>query len=185
LWAVLSVGAVLVGGLGLAVPESGSDEFQRHLAWAIFAGVALVVQLAPTAAPLFRWPTARAWSIGAVGVGGLVIYWLLLVLPSIESNHAFALTIGTAAAALGLWLTPGRPIGARPAPPWSGFSGAPVQNPPPPGPPRPGQPQPVQPQPGQPVPGQPVPVQFQPGQPLLGQPPLSQPPQAPGPSWPR
>jgi hypothetical protein len=174
LWAVLAACAVLVASLGLALPESGSDEFQRHLAWAIFACVALVVQLAPTVAPLLKLATDRAWTIGAVGVGGLVIYWLLLVLPSIESNHGFALTIGTAAAALGLWLTPGRPIGAlaRPAAPLApGHPGGPFPNPPTTGPHHPS----PQPGPAQPGPAQPGPAQPGPASPASARPPDSGP----------
>jgi hypothetical protein len=105
---VLSLIALVLVPLGLFVPEHDHQVWDDSEAWAVFALACAVVQLAPLLRSMFAWSAERAWVIGAVGAGGLLLYWVLLVLPSISANTSFALTAATAAACGGLWLAPGR-----------------------------------------------------------------------------
>jgi hypothetical protein len=105
---VFAVLALVAMPIGLFVPEHDRTIWQDSEAWGAFALVCAVLQLAPLARPTFGWTAERAWLAGAAGAGGLLLYWVLLVLPSIARNTAFALTVGTAAACVAVWLAPGR-----------------------------------------------------------------------------
>jgi hypothetical protein len=78
--------------------------------WTVFALVCAVVQLAPLLRSAFGWSPVLAWRIGAAGVGGLLLFWVLLVLPSIGQNTSFALTLGTLSACAALWMAPARQL---------------------------------------------------------------------------
>ncbi|WP_111765464.1 hypothetical protein [Nakamurella deserti] len=108
----LQLAALVLVPLGAGLPF-GEDFAAKALwstttTWAVFALLAAVVQLAPLAARLQQRAPAGAWRTGAVGVGALIAFWVLIVLPGISSGPNFVLTMGTFAAALGLWLSPGR-----------------------------------------------------------------------------
>jgi hypothetical protein len=104
----------LVGGvtalIGLFVPSGGATFWASAQFWSGFAAFCALVQLAPLARPVFGWPAGRAWSIGAAGVAGLLVFWVLIVLPVVASNSSFVMTAAVAAAAGGSWLAPGRRI---------------------------------------------------------------------------
>jgi hypothetical protein len=104
----------LLGGvtalIGLFVPFDGATFWASAQLWSGFAAFCALVQLAPLVRPVFGWPAGRAWSIGAAGVGGLLVFWLLIVLPVVASNSSFVVTAAVAAAAGGSWLAPGRRI---------------------------------------------------------------------------
>ena len=95
--------------VGLLVPERGVKFWDGTEAWSVLALLCALIQLAPLLASTFSWSPPQAWRIAAVGVGGLALFWVLLVLPGVGRNTSFALTVGTAAAAAALWLAPGRP----------------------------------------------------------------------------
>ncbi len=111
---VLQAAALVLIPLGAALPfgDSFADKalWATTTTWAVFAFLAAVVQLAPLAARLQQRPADGAWRVGAVGVAALVVFWVLIVLPGISSGQNFVLTMGTFAAALGLWLSPGRQL---------------------------------------------------------------------------
>lgn len=108
-WALPPVLAVVATVLSLTIKESKHNAFDDHIAWAIFAIVSVAALLAPVIGALMSARAATTWRIAALGTAGITAYWLLLALPSVESNQGFGLTVGTAAAGLGLWLAPGRP----------------------------------------------------------------------------
>jgi hypothetical protein len=95
--------------IGILVPERGATVWEGAEAWSVFAILCALLQLAPLLAGTFGWSPQQGWRIGAVGVAGLVLFWVLLVLPAIGRNTSFAITIGTFAAVAALWLTPARP----------------------------------------------------------------------------
>jgi len=69
-----------------------------------------VVFAAAGARLVFGWPARRAWSVGAAGVAGLLLFWVLIVLPVVSSDSSFVVTAAVMAAAGGSWLAPGRRI---------------------------------------------------------------------------
>jgi hypothetical protein len=105
--ALLAAGTALAG---LFVPLGGPTFWASAQFWSGFAAFCALLQLAPLARPVFGWPAARAWAVGAVGVAGLLLFWVLVVLPVVSSNSSFMVTAAVMAAAGGVWLAPGRRI---------------------------------------------------------------------------
>ena len=105
--ALLAAGTALAG---LFVPYDGATFWTSAPFWSGFAAFCALLQLAPLARPVFGWPATRAWSIGAAGVAGLLLFWILIVLPVVSSNSSFVVTAAVMAAAGGAWLAPGRRI---------------------------------------------------------------------------
>jgi hypothetical protein len=95
---------------GLSVNENGGRGWTDVTAWAIFAAAAAVVQMAPLVGRGFGLDAATSWTAGAVATAALVAYWVIIVLPSVSTNVGFALTMGTTAAVIGSWLSPGRQL---------------------------------------------------------------------------
>jgi hypothetical protein len=95
---------------GLFVPYNGATFWASAQFWSGFAAFCALLQLAPLARPVFGWPATRAWSVGAAGVAGLLLFWVLIVLPVVSSNSSFVVTVAVMAAAGGAWLAPGRRI---------------------------------------------------------------------------
>jgi len=112
---VIAAGALaLLGGAaalaGLFVPYDGPTFWASAQFWSGFAAFCALVQLAPLARPVFGWSAGRAWSIEAAGVAGLLLFWVLIVLPVVATNSSFVVTAAVGAAAGGAWLAPGRRI---------------------------------------------------------------------------
>ena len=114
--AIAAGGLAVAGGaatmIGLFVPYDGATFWDTAQFWSGFAALCAVVQLAPLTRPVFGWPAGRAWAIGAAGVAGLLLFWVLIVLPEVSSNSSFVLTAAVVAVAGGSWLAPGRRIWA-------------------------------------------------------------------------
>jgi hypothetical protein len=100
--------ALIIGGL--SITENGVRGWSDVTAWAFFAATAAVVQAAPLVGSAFGVDTATSWLVGAVAAASLVLYWVLIVLPSVSTNVGFAQTMGVAAAVIGSWLSPGRQL---------------------------------------------------------------------------
>jgi hypothetical protein len=107
-WGWLALLAVVAVLLGLLVDEDGANLWDASEAWSIFAIACSIAVLAPLLRKTLKWTDERAWIVAALGAGGLVLYWLLLVLPAIARNTSFAITAGVAAAVGAVWLAPGR-----------------------------------------------------------------------------
>ena len=103
---VALLAGVVLTALGLSIPFDSSCLWATSLAWAIFGILAALV----AAAPLLTTSTGRApstmWTVGAVGAGGLLLFWVLVALPGVTSNQGFVLTLATACALGGVWLSP-------------------------------------------------------------------------------
>ena len=115
--AVLGAVAVLLLELGLVMHQAGTTLWARVPLWAAFATVAAVVGLVSVvglrAAPAVR---DRAWAIGAGGLTGTAVFWVLVVLPGADTDRGFVLTAALACLGGCLWLTAGRSRTARPEP---------------------------------------------------------------------
>lgn len=104
---LLHVVAVLLVILGISLEVDSTDNlWSSSAAWAGFATVAALAQ----AVALLGKETfgGQAWTIGAAGAAGLLLFWTLLMLPMISTNMAFMVTLGTAAAAVAVALSPDR-----------------------------------------------------------------------------
>lgn len=99
---------VLVLGLtvlGLAVEENDSRAYSTYTTWAVFATVMAAVHLLPL---VWKGEPRRVWDVVAVATGGLVFYWVAIVLPFIGNGTSFALTLAVALAVAHCWVLPGR-----------------------------------------------------------------------------
>jgi hypothetical protein len=114
---VLALLGGVTAAIGLFVPYEGATFWTTAQFWTGFAALCALVQLAPLARPVFGWPARRAWSIGAAGVAGLLLFWLLIVLPVVSANSSFVVTAAVGAAAAGAWLGRRPPVTSRERPP--------------------------------------------------------------------
>lgn len=101
--------ALIVIVIGISVEMDGMDVlWSESWTWASFATVMAVAQ---GAALLPRTTVGGlGWTIGAVGAGGLLLFWTLLMLPMISTNMAFMVTVGTACAAAAVMMSPDRKV---------------------------------------------------------------------------
>ena len=106
---ILQIVAAVLTVVSLVLSPDGAESwYESTTAWSIFATVAAIVQLAPTAGKSIGWSAERSWTIGAVGAGGLFAWWVLIALPAVSSDQGFTATMAVAAAIIGSWLSPGR-----------------------------------------------------------------------------
>jgi hypothetical protein len=113
---LLALLAGVTAATGLFVPYDGATFWVTAQFWTGFAAFCALVQLAPLARPAFGWPARRAWSIGAAGVAGLLLFWVLIVLPVVSANSSFVVTAAVGAAAAGAWLGRRPPVTSRERP---------------------------------------------------------------------
>lgn len=100
---------LIVLGISLDLDDRGAGALWSDT-WT-WAGFATLMALAQIAALLPRSAASGGgWTIGAVGAGGLLLFWTLLMLPMINSNMAFLVTLGTACAVAGVLLSPDRRV---------------------------------------------------------------------------
>jgi hypothetical protein len=112
--AALGLVALLLLELGLLVHQAGTTLWGRVPLWSSFATVAAVVGLAAVAGVRAAAPVRdRAWAIGAGGLSGLAVFWLLVVLPTADTDRGFVLTAALACLGASLWLTTGTGRPAR------------------------------------------------------------------------
>ncbi|MCW2583095.1 MAG: hypothetical protein JWQ53_1885 [Klenkia sp.] len=104
---VLGVLGLVVLQLGLALSSGPTSLWSAVPTWSAFATVAALVALVPYV-PGGGLSRRQAWRVGAAGVGGLAVFWVLVALPLVASDQGFLLTAALGLAAGGLWLTPGR-----------------------------------------------------------------------------
>lgn len=104
---VLGVLALVVLELGLALSFGLTSLWSAVPTWSAFATVAALVALVPFV-PGGGLSRRQAWRVGAAGVGGLALFWVLVVLPLVASDQGFLLTAALGLAGAALWLTPGR-----------------------------------------------------------------------------
>jgi hypothetical protein len=100
--------ALLATPLGLSLPFDSTSMWVTATAWAAFAMLAAIVQAVPVFKSSASPTTARDWTVGAVGAGCLLLFWVLVALPDVGSNTGFTLTVAAVAAAAGAAVAPGR-----------------------------------------------------------------------------
>lgn len=100
--------ALVATPLGLSLPFDSTSMWATMTAWAAFAMLAAIVQAVPMFRPAAGATTERDWTVGAVGAGCLLLFWVLVALPNVASNTGFTLTVAAVAAAAGAAVAPGR-----------------------------------------------------------------------------
>jgi len=87
--------AAVVLELGLLMHGGAASLWSRTPFWSAFASLAVVAGLAGVAARLAgNRPAARP--LAPAGLGGLAVFWLLVVLPTADTDRGFVLTAALA-----------------------------------------------------------------------------------------
>jgi hypothetical protein len=103
---LLAVASLALLELGLLVHEAGVRLWSSVPLWSGFASLAGLLGLAVLAD---REAThRRAWAVAAGGLAGLAVFWLLVVLPSADTDRGFLLTAALGCLGGAVWLTAGR-----------------------------------------------------------------------------
>jgi len=88
-----------------AVEENYERGYDEYTTWAVFATLMALVHLFPL---VWKRDPRRAWDVVAIATGGLVFYWVAIVLPFVGSGTSFAQTLAVALACGHCWVLPGR-----------------------------------------------------------------------------
>jgi hypothetical protein len=112
--ALLGLGLVVLSlvllELGLTLRFGGESYWSTVPLWSAFATVCAVLGLGAVASALplaTRLASGTGWRLAAGGLIGLAVFWLLVVLPVVDSDRGFVLTMALAALGGALW------VGAR------------------------------------------------------------------------
>jgi hypothetical protein len=79
--------------------------------WSAFATLAALLVFLPVTGPLLSRARLRldtAWRVAAGGLTGVAVFWVLVVLPAVDSDRGFVLTAALAALGTALWVAPAR-----------------------------------------------------------------------------
>ena len=103
--------SLLLLQLGLLVGLGEVPLWSSVTLWSVFATLATLLGALPFAGRLL--PAARlapdaAWKVAAAGLTGTAVFWVLVVLPRVDSDRGFVLTAALAALGAALWIAPGR-----------------------------------------------------------------------------
>jgi hypothetical protein len=103
----LALGVLVLGltVLALAVEENDSRGYDAQTTWAVFATVMAAAHLLPL---VWKAEARRVWDVVAIATGGLVFYWVAIVLPFVGNGVSFAQTLAVALAVAHCWVMPGR-----------------------------------------------------------------------------
>ncbi len=108
----LTVLALLLLELGLTLRGGDAESYwQRIPLWSAFATLCAVVGLVAFAAFFPAGNHERsgpAWKVAAAGLVGLAVFWLLVVLPVVDTDRGFVLTAALASLGGALWIGPRR-----------------------------------------------------------------------------
>ena len=104
--AVLGLLAVALLETGLLVHQGTENLWSRVPLWSAFGTVAAVAGLAAVAArlPGIRRLGRRAWAVGAGGLAGVAVFWLLVALPWADTDRGFLMTAALACLGGAVWL---------------------------------------------------------------------------------
>lgn len=105
----LAVLAFVLLELGLAIRFGTQSYWSAVPLWSAFATLCAavgVVALAASAAGRAR--PATLWRVGAGGLVGLAVFWVLVVLSVVATDRGFLLTAALGALGAALWAGPGR-----------------------------------------------------------------------------
>lgn len=104
---LVAVAGVVLGLVLSADTAAGSVSFwdQMGWTWAVLGIVAAVTTLLPVVGKALGLSSTQIVSILTVAAGVLGLWWVLFILPYINSNRAFLATVGVLAAAGAAWVS--------------------------------------------------------------------------------
>jgi hypothetical protein len=102
----LAVLSLVLLELGLTLDFGLESMWEVVPLWSAFATVAVLVGLVAllAASKGGRAHPGQAWAVGAAGLFGLAAFWLLVVLPSADSDRGFLLTAALGCLGAALWV---------------------------------------------------------------------------------
>ncbi|WP_100501751.1 hypothetical protein [Geodermatophilus chilensis] len=106
--------ALLLLQLGLGLGFGEAPLWSTVTLWSVFATLATLVGALPFAGrvvPAARQHPDAAWKAAAGGLTGVAVFWVLVVLPRVDSDRGFVLTAALAALGAALWIAPSRSRG--------------------------------------------------------------------------
>jgi hypothetical protein len=106
--------ALLLLQLGLGLGFGEAPLWSTVTLWSVFATLAVLVGALPftgRVVPAARQHPDAVWKAAAAGLTGLAVFWVLVVLPHVDSDRGFVLTAALAALGAALWIAPGRSRG--------------------------------------------------------------------------
>jgi hypothetical protein len=93
--------------LGLALDFDSVSLWEVIPLWSAFATAAVLIGLVAllvASSPGGRARAGLAWRVGAAGLIGLAVFWLLVVLPGADSDRGFLLTAAVGCLGAALWV---------------------------------------------------------------------------------
>lgn len=96
-------------GLGLGFGEA--PLWSAVTLWSVFTTLATLLGALPFAGrvvPAARQHPDAVWKAAAGGLTGVAVFWVLVVLPNVDSDRGFVLTAAMAAFGAALWIASGR-----------------------------------------------------------------------------
>ena len=103
--------SLLLLQIGLAVGFGEVSLWSAVTLWSVFATLGALLGALPYAGrfvPAARLRAEAAWKVAAGGLTGVAVFWVLVVLPRVDSDRGFVLTAALAALGAALWVAPGR-----------------------------------------------------------------------------
>ena len=103
--------SVLLLQLGLAVGFDDGSFWSLIPLWSTFATLATglgVLAFVPRVLGGTRLRPGAAWKVAAAGLSGLAVFWVLVVLPRVDTDRGFVLTAALACLGTALWIAPSR-----------------------------------------------------------------------------
>jgi hypothetical protein len=100
--------------LGLTLGFGEASLWSAVTLWSVFATLAVLLGALPFAGrflPAARLRPDTAWKVAAGGLTGLAVFWVLVVLPHVDSDRGFVLSAALAALGAALWVAPSRSRG--------------------------------------------------------------------------
>jgi hypothetical protein len=107
----LAVLSLVLLELGLSLDFGSESYWSAVPLWSAFGtlcGVLAVLVFAASFPAASKLRSSAVWRIGAGGLVGLAVFWLLVVLPVVASDRGFLLTAALGALGAALWIGPGR-----------------------------------------------------------------------------
>ena len=102
----LAVLALVLLQLGLTLDFGLESLWDTVTLWSAFATLATLVGLVAVLVSSSKSPRRRqAWGVGAAGLVGLAVFWLLVVLPGADSDRGFVLTAALVSLGAALWVS--------------------------------------------------------------------------------
>jgi hypothetical protein len=99
--------ALVLLQVGLALDFGTESLWSVIPLWSAFATAAVlvgVVALLVASSPGGRSRAGLAWRVGATGLVGLAVFWVLVVLPGADTDRGFVLTAALGCLGAALWV---------------------------------------------------------------------------------